>query len=52
LLDKLKLVAIGLAILFIIWGGAMFLLYADDENEIKKAKLNIMYIGYGAFLIF
>ena len=52
LFDKLKLIAIGLAILFIIRGGAMFLLYADDENEIKKAKLNIMYIGYGAFLIF
>ena len=52
LFDKLKLIAIGLAILFIIRGGAMFLLYADDENEIKKAKLNIMYMGYGAFLIF
>jgi len=52
LFDKFKIIAIGLAVLFIIRGGAMFLLYADDENELKQAKLNILYMGYGAFLIF
>jgi len=52
LFEKLKLVAIWLIFLFIIRWGAMFLLYADDENEIKKAKLNIVYIFYGAFLFF
>ena len=52
LFDKIKLIAIGLSVLFIIRWWAMFLLYADDENELKKAKLNIMYMWYGAFLIF
>ena len=52
LFNKIKLIAIGLAVLFIIRWGAMFVLYADDENELKKAKLNIMYIFYGWFLIF
>jgi len=52
LFDKIKLIAIGFAVLFIIRWWAMFLLYADDENELKKAKLNIMYMWYGGFLIF
>jgi len=49
---KIKFIAVWLAFLFLIRAGAMFLLYADDENELKKAKMNIIYMFYGAFLIF
>jgi len=49
---KIKIIAVALAFLFIIRAWAMFLLYADDENELKKAKMNIIYMFYGAFLIF
>jgi len=50
--NKIKIIAVGLAFIFLIRAWAMFLLYADDENELKKAKLNIIYLFYGAFLIF
>ena len=49
---KIKIIAVWLWFLFLIRAWAMFLLYADDENELKKAKMNIIYMFYGAFLIF
>ncbi len=52
LFDKLRIVAIWLAFLFIVRAWAMFVLYADDESELKKAKINMVYIIYWAFLIF
>ena len=52
LFEKLRIVGIGLIFLFLVWAGAMFLLHADNENEVRKAKLNIVYIFYWAFLFF
>ena len=52
LFDKIKTIAIWLWLLFIIWAWAMFVLNADDENELKKAKSNILYLWYAMFLIF
>ena len=52
LFNKIRFISVWLAILFIIRWWAMFILNADDENELKKAKLNMLYILYGGFLIF
>ena len=52
LFDKIKIIAIWLAFLFLVRGGAMFVLSSSDENELKKAKANVLYSWYWAFLIF
>ena len=50
--DKLLVVAVWLLFLFLIRSWALFVLWADDDGELKKAKLNLVYILYWAFLIF
>jgi len=50
--EKLRVIAVGLLFLFLLRAGALFVLNADDDWELKKAKMNIIYIFYGAFLVF
>ena len=50
--EKLRIIAVWLLFIFLVWAGALFLMDADNEWELKKAKLNILYILYWAFLVF
>ena len=50
--DSLRTILVGILVIFFIRAGALFVLNAWDEGELKKAKLNIVYLFYGAFLIF
>jgi len=50
--DKLRDVSVWLIFIFFLWAWALFVLNADDDGELKKAKLNILYLFYWAFLIF
>ena len=50
--NSLRIWLVWLLILFFIRAGLLFVLKAWDEWELKKAKTNLLYIFYGAFLIF
>jgi len=50
--NKLRDVAVWLMFIFFLWAWALFVLNADDDGELKKAKSNILYLFYWAFLIF
>ncbi len=50
--EKLRVIFVWLLFIFLVRAGFLFLFDADNEWELKKAKLNIMYIMYWAFLIF
>jgi len=50
--NKIITISVWVLFIFLIWAGSLFVMNADDEWELKKAKLNILYIFYGAFLIF
>jgi len=50
--EKLRVIAVWLLFIFLVWAGALFVLNADDDGELKKAKMNIVYILYWAFLVF
>lgn len=48
----MRTIAVGIFLALLIWAGARFLLYSDSEDEIKKSKLNLLYVLYGAALFF
>jgi len=50
--SKIRTIAVWLAFVFFIRAGALFVLNANDDWELKKAKLNLLYLFYWAFLIF
>ena len=50
--DNLKIIAVWLLFIFLVRAWSLLVMNADDEGELKKAKLNLLYILYGAFLIF
>ncbi|UFX83188.1 hypothetical protein [Candidatus Absconditicoccus praedator] len=50
--NVLRVIGVGIFIFFLVWAGAQFLLKANDESELKKAKMNILYIFYGGLLFF
>jgi len=50
--NKLRDVAVWLMFIFFLRAWALFVLNADDDGELKKAKSNILYLFYWAFLIF
>jgi len=50
--EKIRVIFVWLLFIFLVRAGFLFLFDADNEGELKKAKLNIMYIMYWAFLIF
>ena len=43
---------IWLLVLFIILNGMYMVRFADTEKELEKAKMNFIYMWYGAFLVF
>ncbi len=50
--NKIRDIAVWLMFIFFLWAWALFVLNADDDGELKKAKSNILYLFYWAFLIF
>ena len=50
--EKLRVIAVWLLFIFLVWAWALFVMGADDDGELKKAKNNILYILYGWFLVF
>ena len=50
--NKLQTIFVGLLFVFIVWAGALFVLWANNDGELKKAKSNLLYIIYWTFLIF
>lgn len=46
-------ISVGVLLIFLVWAGVKFLLFApDSEEELKLAWKNIIYILYGAVLVF
>lgn len=43
---------VWLLVIYLVRWGILFLMNADNEAEIKKYKMNLLYILYGAFLFF
>ncbi len=41
----------ALAFLFFIWGGARFILRADDENEVTQGKQHLIWGLVGMFIM-
>ncbi len=50
--NKLQTVFVWLLFIFIIWAWALFVLKSNDEWELKKSKMNLLYIVYWTFLVF
>jgi len=50
--NKLQMIFVGLLFIFLVWAGALFVLWSNDDWQLKQAKNNILYIFYGAFLVF
>ncbi len=50
--NKLRDISVWLLFVFFLWAWALFVLNADDDGELKKAKSNLLYLFYWAFLIF
>ena len=50
--EKIRVIAVWLLFIFLVWAWALFVMNANDDGELKKAKNNILYIFYGAFLVF
>lgn len=50
--NKLKTIFVGLLFIFIIRAGALFVLNANDDGELKKAQSNFLYLLYWTFLLF
>jgi hypothetical protein len=48
----IRTIAVAIFLALLIRAGARFLLYSDSDDEIKKSKLNLLYILYGAALFF
>jgi len=44
---------VGILVVLLIWAGAKFVIHADDNAELTKAKMNIIYIitGIGVILL-
>lgn len=46
-------IAVAIFFLFLVFAGIRFLIWApDSEEELKSAKMNLLYIMYGAVLVF
>lgn len=45
-------IGIWILVLFLILNGMYMVWYADTEKELEKARMNFLYIWFGAFLIF
>lgn len=50
--NVLRVIWVWIFIFFLVWAWAQFLLKANDESELKKAKMNILYIFYWWLLFF
>lgn len=48
----IKIIAVGIFLALLVWAWARFLLYSDSEDDIKKSKMNLLYLMYGAALFF
>ncbi len=48
----LRVIWVGVFIVFTIWIGFRFVIYADNETERQKAQKNLIYLGYWALLFF
>ena len=49
----LRVMLVGILVVLLIWAGAKFVIHADDNAELTKAKMNIIYIivGIGVILL-
>ena len=47
----LRVMMVGFFVLLFIWAGARFFIYADNEWESSKSRLNLLYIIAGAWVI-
>ncbi len=50
--ELLRVIWVWVFMLFLVWWWAMFLLYSNDETQLKNAKMNILYIFYWWILFF
>lgn len=51
--NTIRTITVGVLLLFIVIAGIKFLLWApDSEEELKDAKMNLLYLALGAFVIF
>ncbi len=48
----IRTVSVGMLILFFVWAGLKFLLRPNEEAELKKSEMNLIYILMGAAIIF
>lgn len=48
----IRVVSVGVLIAFFVRAGVRFVIYIEDEEELKRSRLNIIYIIYGAALVF
>ena len=48
----LRVIAVALWIIFLIRWGALFIFSAENESELSKAKMNLIYMFYWFFLFF
>lgn len=50
--EQLRIALVGLFIVMIVRWGVLFILWADNEESVKKARMNLLYTFYGGLLIF
>jgi ABC-type uncharacterized transport system fused permease/ATPase subunit len=49
----IRTIAVGVLLLFIVLAGIRFLMWApESEEELKDAKMNLLYLFLGAFVLF
>jgi len=50
--DVIRVLWFAILFIFLVLAGVQFIMKAKDPDWIKKAANSIMYLGYGAFLVF
>ena len=50
--DVIRVVTFGIIFVFIVVAGINFIMNGSDADGPKKSAMSIVYIGYGAFLVF
>ena len=48
----IRIVSVGVLIALMVWAGARFIMSPDQEDELKKAQLNILFLFVGGFIIY
>ncbi len=48
----IRTVSVGLLVVFFVWAGLRLVFWPNDEAELKKSQMNLIYILVGAVIIF